>query len=86
MACDKNFAILAASVSCGVDAAAQFHQVFVGFQNQEGPVERHGDAHGGVESVARVAKGEHVAIDGRGAAPLPPDDSAITPQPQPNLS
>jgi len=50
------------AVDHGVDAAAQFHHVFVGFQNQEGPVERHGDAHGGVEGVARVAEGEHVAV------------------------
>ncbi len=54
------------AVDHGVDAAAQFHQVFVGFQNQEGPVVRHGDAHGGVEGVARVAEGEHVAVEGRG--------------------
>ena len=50
------------AVDHGVDAAAQFDQVFVGLQNQEGPVERHGDAHGGVEGVARVAEGQHVAV------------------------
>ncbi len=36
--------------------------LLVGFQNQEGPVERHGDTHGGVEGVARVAEGEDVAV------------------------
>ena len=50
------------AVDHGVDPAAQFHQVLVGFQNQEGPVERHGDAHGGVQGVARVAEGQHVAV------------------------
>jgi hypothetical protein len=63
---DTNFAITAAAVSCVVAAAAQFHHVFVGFQNQEGPVERHRDANGGVEGVARVAEDEHVAVEGRG--------------------
>ena len=39
------------AVDHGVDPAAQFHHVFVGLQNQEGPVDRHGDAHGGVEGA-----------------------------------
>jgi hypothetical protein len=50
------------AVDHGVDPAAQLHHVFVGLQDQEGPVERHGDAHGGVEGVARVAEGEHMAV------------------------
>ena len=50
------------AVDHGVDPAAQFHHVFIGLQNQECPVERHGDAHGGVEGVARVTEGQHVAV------------------------
>ena len=40
------------AVDHGVNPAAQFHQVLVRLQNQEGPVERHRDAHGRVEGVA----------------------------------
>ncbi len=42
------------NVDHGVNPAAQFHQILVGLQNQKGPVERQGDAHGCVEGVARV--------------------------------